>query len=383
MVRFGRSRRSNFDGPLIPRHGIVWSGDCFSRSADGRFIEWINEVYVSRSEELVFDEDRGRRRFVLQDIERKRNQFVTVTLRKICDRSDQTCARTAQFCPRFTEGVLTHDGALLRSAGFFKGAECGEGADVVDRADERAPRAASTEIFAEDIEHLLKVAAAIETDERRFHDLGQLGAKAVDEAGEAQFKQRACDRKFDENELLDFAVPVFTCPTAKSAAANEAGLVIVGAEVGGAGVGHLNRNDGDIGGEELGCDDRRDALIGLEFEDEVDAFADENVCVTQCFARAIAIVERDQLDVFAGGGGNHAARDFACELCVALRSKADAEWARGDGAEAVAIDACADALDEAAMDQSAQKPESGCLGQAGALHYSGERQFLTEVTKSL
>lgn len=133
----------------------------------------------------MLDEKRRRRGLLLKDIERQRNQLIAVAFGEIRHRSDQPRTRPAQLCARFAQGVLAHYRALLRRTGFFKGAQRSQCADVVYGAYQRAARSAAAQIFAQHVQHLFKVSAAVETNQRRFDNFRQLSAQPVDQAGEA------------------------------------------------------------------------------------------------------------------------------------------------------------------------------------------------------
>ena len=215
----------------------------------------------------------------------ERDEFVSVALGEVGDGADETRAWTAQLVASFADRVLADDGALVARARFFESAQGGEGADVVDGADQSAPDRRSAEVLADDLEDLLEISAAIEVG---YGDIGsgwKFGAEAVEKAGYAEFEQGSGDGKFEEDELVDFAVPVFACPAAQSLATDEAGFVVICAEVGGAGVRNFDGDDGRVRLEEFGGDYWSYALVGLVFEDEVDALLDEKVGVAQGLAR--------------------------------------------------------------------------------------------------
>ena len=93
-----------------------------------------------------------------------------------------------------------------------------------------------------------------------------------------------------------FAVPVLLRPSAEIAAADETRLVVVGAEVGGARMRHLDRDQRDVRFAVLRRDDRRDVLVGLELDDEIDFLAHEDVGVALRDLRVVAVVDADELD---------------------------------------------------------------------------------------
>jgi hypothetical protein len=199
---------------MIPHCGTTWPARSDAREGARSVVQRVNEVNIARCEQLMLDEDGGGCGFLLQDTEREWNEFVAVALRKIRDGADEARSGTAQLSARFPQRILPHDGYLLRRACFIECAQSRERADVVDRAHEGASGNASAQIFAHDLKHLLKAAAAVEMHERRFHNARQLVAKAVDQAGETQLKKRAGDGQFNKYQLIDFAILVFARPAA-------------------------------------------------------------------------------------------------------------------------------------------------------------------------
>src|SRR5204863_434094 len=83
-----------------------------------------------------------------------------------------------------------------------------------------------------------------------------------------------------EDDLVELAVALLLRPPPEMAAADQPGLVVVRAEVGGAGVRHLERDERDPGLAVLGGDDRRDVLVGLELDDEIDFLPHQDVRVS-------------------------------------------------------------------------------------------------------
>ena len=196
------------------------------------FVERIDEVDVTRRDELVLDEYRERHRLLLQHAERKRNDGIAISLREVGYSADEARARAAEFVAGLADGVLADDGAALAGADLLECVQGGHGADVVDRSDQRAARGGAAQILADDFEHLLEVAAAIEVRDRYVDDGRQLGAQSVNQAGDAEFQQRAGDGQFEQHKLIDLATPVLPRPAAQRLAADQAGPVVVRPEVG-------------------------------------------------------------------------------------------------------------------------------------------------------
>src|SRR5581483_8430220 len=97
--------------------------------------------------------------------------------------------------------------------------------------------------------------------------------------------------QFDEQNLIDLAAPMFLGPAAQVVARKQAGLVVVGAEVSGAGVRNIDGDERDVSLHVLGGDGGRDDFVGLEFDDQVDLFANQVVGAAQSDLGLIAIVD--------------------------------------------------------------------------------------------
>ena len=123
-------------------------------------------------------------------------------------------------------------------------------------------------------------------------------------------------------------------------------------------------------------DGRRDRLVGLELDHQIDARANQLLGVAERDLRLIAVVDDDQLDLLAFGGAQQALVDFAREgaVLLALRGIADAiALAAADfGGQAIAVRV--DLLDQAAIVQRVEQAEAHPLGEAGAIHHVAQAE---------
>src|SRR6185312_2787682 len=182
------------------RRGESWFR--FAESEAAAFVERVDEVDVAGRDELVFDEEGGGSRLLLEDGECEGDDLVAVTLRKVGDGADEARVGAAQLVAGVEDGVLADDGAFFAGSGFVEGTQGGEGADVVDGADEGAFGGGAAKVLAKDFEDLFEVAAAVEVDDGDAGEVGQLGAEAVDEACDAEFDQGAGDGEFEQKEAV-------------------------------------------------------------------------------------------------------------------------------------------------------------------------------------
>ena len=100
------------------------------------------------------------------------------------------------------------------------------------------------------------------------------------------------------------------------AAAEQSGLVVVRAEVGGARVGDVDGDQRNARLEVLRRDGRRHRLVGLELDDEIDLLLDQVLRVPQRHFRLIPVVDDDELEVLAFCGAKQARMHLAGKRAV-------------------------------------------------------------------
>src|SRR5947209_1763098 len=66
---------------------------------------------------------------------------------------------------------------------------------------------------------------------------------AGQDAADSSSRKGACARQLEQQNFVHHPVPVLLCPTAQLPAGHHARLVIVRAEIGGARVGNINRDE--------------------------------------------------------------------------------------------------------------------------------------------
>ena len=150
---------------------------------------------------------------------------------------------------------------------------------------------ADAQVPAHRFEALAELAVAVEIRDAAVLELREDFLHPDQHAGQPHLGQAAGALEREQDDLVDVAVPVLLRPAPEMAAADQPGLVVVGAEVGRAGMRHFDRDQRDVGLAVLGGDDRRDVLVGLELDDEVDLLADEDVGVALRDLRAVAVVD--------------------------------------------------------------------------------------------
>ncbi len=138
---------------------------------------------------------------------------------------------------------------------------------------------------------------------------------------------------------------------------------------------NLDRDERDVRLAVLGGDDRRDVLVGLELDHEIDLLAHQDVGVALRDLRAVAVVDRDELDALRGGGALQAVGDFLRELVVgALRRVAEPIRLLAERPHVRSIQVLADLLDHAAALEGVEEPEGHALGQPAAGHDFTQRE---------
>ena len=141
------------------------------------------------------------------------------------------------------------------------------------------------------LEALAELAVAVEIRHLAVIELRADLLHADQHARQPHLRQAAGTIERHEHDLVDLGVPVLLGPAAEMASADQAGLVVVGAEVGRARMGHFDRDERDAGLAVLRRDDRRDVLVGLELDDEVDLLAHEDVGVALRDLGVVAVVD--------------------------------------------------------------------------------------------
>ena len=183
-------------------------------------------------------------------------------------------------------------------------------------------------------------------------------------ARQSHLRQAARALERDQHDLVDAGMPVLLRPFAEMAAANQTGFVVVRAEVGGAGMRNLDRDQRDVRVAVFCGDDRRDLLVGLELDHQVDALADQDVGVALRDLRVVAIVDRDQLDALHRRGALEARRHLLGELIVgALRRIAETVEALFEWPQRRSIQVLADLLEHAAPLERVEQAERHALRQ--------------------
>ena len=165
-----------------------------------------------------------------------------------------------------------------------------------------AARPAVAQVPPHRLEALAELAVAVEIRHPALLELREDLLHADEHAGQPHLRQAAGALERDQHDLVDVGMPVLLRPSSEIAAADQPGLVVVRAEVGRARVRHFDRDQRDVRFAVLGRDDRRDVLVGLELDDQIDLFAHEDVGVALRDLRVVAVVDRDELDALRGGG---------------------------------------------------------------------------------
>ena len=196
-------------------------------------------------------------------------------------------------------------------------------------------------------------------------------------ARQSHLRQAARALERDQHDLVDAGMPVLLRPFAEMAAANQPGFVVVRAEIGGAGMRHFDRDERDVGLAILGRHNRRDVLVGLELNHEIDFFAHQDIRVPLRDLRVVPVVHRDQLDPFLRRGALQAGRDLLRELIIgALRRVAEPERLLFERPQVRTIQILAYLLDHAAALERVQQAERHTLRQPAPCRHLTERQRL-------
>ena len=132
-----------------------------------------------------------------------------------------------------------------------------------------------------------------------------------------------------------------------------------------------------------GRDDGRDMLVGLELDHQIDLLAHEDVGVALRDLRAVAVVDRDELDALRGGGTLEPVGDFLGELVVgALRRVAEPIRLLAERTDVLrSVEVFADLLNHAAAFEGVLQAEGHALGQAAPGDDFTKRERLSRRAK--
>ena len=193
--------------------------------------------------------------------------------------------------------------------------------------------------------------------------------EACDDAFAARADQRSRARELENQDLVDLPVPARVRVLAQIAAAEQPGLVVVGAEVRRARVRDVDRDQRNARFEILRCDGGRDRFVGLKFDDEIDLFLDQVLRVAQRHLRLIPVVDDDQLEALAFGGAKQPGVHLAGKRAVLpLRRVPDAEPLSRPDHRHEAVMLVVDLLHEPAVMQRVEQAKAHPLSEPGALH---------------
>ncbi len=202
-------------------------------------------------------------------------------------------------------------------------------------------------------------------------------AQAGANPAHARVHEGAGAGQLDQEHFVGLAVPSPPRAMSEVAPGQEPRLVVVGPEIGGAGMGNVDGDERDAGFQVLGGDLGSDGLVGLELDHEVDVFAHELLGVLERDLRLIAVVEDDQLDVFGFGGALEALVHLAGEGDVlSLGGVADAVPPAtpdlGDQTETARVHL----LQEAAVMEGVEEAKAHPLAEARPDHDVAQAQRL-------
>jgi hypothetical protein len=144
--------------------------------------------------------------------------------------------------------------------------------------------------------------------------------------GQPGLRQRSGDPLLEKDHFVNDAGPVVFGPLAERAAPNQAGLVVVCAEVHRPRMGNFNGYHGDACRQKSRRNHRSHVFIRLELDGDIHFLADQQVGIAKRSLRAVAVVHFDQIHTVRGGCLPYPVGDcLGKRRCRGLRSEADAE----------------------------------------------------------
>ena len=183
--------------------------------------------------------------------------------------------------------------------------------------------------------------------------------------------------ELEQKNLVNLPGPAGLRPLPEVAAGEQSCLVIVGAEIRGARMRNVDRDERNVRFEVLRGDRRGHGLVGLKFDDEVDFLLDEMLGVAQRNLRLIAVIHDDQLEALTLGRPHQPGVHFAREGAVlTLGRVTDAEALVGANLDNETIMPFVDLLDEPALVERVQEPEAHALAVSGSLDDVAQAQHV-------
>jgi len=122
----------------------------------------VNVIYVLARDQLMLHKNGGRNGASIQDFQANMDQIVTISLRKICNRSDESGIWFSQFRSSFGRGILPHDNTTFPPASFLKCTQRAQGAGVIDCPHDHALRGVRPQVPARCFQALAKTSVAIQ-----------------------------------------------------------------------------------------------------------------------------------------------------------------------------------------------------------------------------
>ena len=143
---------------------------------------------------------------------------------------------------------------------------------------------------------------------------------------------------------------------------------------------HLDGDERDAGLAILRRHDRRDVLVGLELDDEIDLLTNEHVRIPLRDLRAVAVVDADELDALRRRRPLQAGRDLFGELVVgALCRVAQSIRALLERTQVRSVEVLADLLDHPAAFERVEQTERHALRQSASRRHLAQRQRLART----
>ena len=209
---------------------------------------------------------------------------------------------------------------------------------------------------------------SIDSVGQAFQGAVQRLAESGERPAHARMHERARTAEFEQQHLVHAPLQPALGPLSQVTPCKESGLVIVRAKIGRFGMRHVDGDQRNVRFEVLRRDRRRNGLVGLELDDEIDALANEVLGIAQGDLGLVAVVDNDQLDVLAVGRTLEAAEHLAGKGGVlALGGIPDPVPSPAAHLRGEPVAGRIDLLDQAHVVERVQETEAQPLAQAGAL----------------
>src|ERR1700722_14151127 len=180
---------------------------------------------------------------------------------------------------------------MFGATDFLESTHSPECASVVDRPQQHSWRMLGTQEFSNHLKAGAKLSVAIDISYRARIDCGKGLSHSYQHPGQPHSGQAAGARQLEEKNFVNVTLPVLFGPATQISAADQACPVVVRSKISRAWMRDINRNKRNVGLPKLRGDNRRDRLVRLKFDHQIDFFANQQFSISLRRRRVVSIID--------------------------------------------------------------------------------------------